>query len=292
MRIFDIKNKANSLLFNYEKIFKVFIYIGLINVLISIVSHVSSLISIFLSILTLTIGHGYVVSSLKTVNNMQDQIEPVDDALVGFTKIKKLFPTYFIYQLILTVIVIAICFIAAFIVFIAIGKENIQLLFQLFATYGTNMTLNSTQLLQMEELISNGVEIVLIFALIIVFVSLIYSLQFGLYPYVLEKYDIKGIAALKESSRLMKGNKWTLFKLQLSFIGWIILASLVVGLLSNVIGTFISNASIVNGIASIIAVFAETYLFNMKLNVCMAVFYEELDYYDKNTETVDEGESL
>ncbi|MGN1182723.1 MAG: DUF975 family protein, partial [Faecalibacillus sp.] len=239
MRIFDIKNKANSLLFNYEKIFKVFIYIGLINVLISIVSHVSSLISIFLSILTLTIGHGYVVSSLKTVNNMQDQIEPVDDALVGFTKIKKLFPTYFIYQLILTVIVIAICFIAAFIVFIAIGKENIQLLFQLFATYGTNMTLNSTQLLQMEELISNGVEIVLIFALIIVFVSLIYSLQFGLYPYVLEKYDIKGIAALKESSRLMKGNKWTLFKLQLSFIGWIILASLVVGLLSNVIGTFI-----------------------------------------------------
>lgn len=292
MRIFDIKNKANSLLFNYEKIFKVFIYIGLINVLISIVSHVSSLISIFLSILTLTIGHGYVVSSLKTVNNMQDQIEPVDDALVGFTKIKKLFPTYFIYQLILTVIVIAICFIAAFIVFIAIGKENIQLLFQLFATYGTNMTLNSTQLLQMEELISNGVEIVLIFALIIVFVSLIYSLQFGLYPYILEKYDIKGIAALKESSRLMKGNKWTLFKLQLSFIGWIILASLVVGLLSNVIETFISNASIVNGIASIIAVFAETYLFNMKLNVCMAVFYEELDYYDKNTETVDEGESL
>jgi uncharacterized membrane protein len=36
--------------------------------------------------------------------------------------------------------------------------------------------------------------------------------------------------ALKESSRMMKGYKWKLFCLQLSFIGWLMLGTLTLGI--------------------------------------------------------------
>lgn len=293
MRIFDIKNKANSLMVNYDKLFKVILYVGLINVVISTLSSsLPSLFSLILSILTITISHGCVVASLKTVNNMQEQIEPMDDAFVGFKKFKKLFSTYFIYQLILLVIMAVVCLVGGIIVITMIGKGNLEQLYQLVLTFSRVSSLDSSQVVQMVQLFGNSLGVIYLFVLIILVISVIYSLQFGLYPYILEKYNIRGIAALKESSRLMKGHKWTLFKLQLSFIGWMILSSLVVALFMNVLSIIIPSLAIISGISSVLGVFVETYLFNMKLNVCLAVFYEELDYFDKNTQNSYEGESL
>lgn len=293
MRIIDIKNKANSLLIDYEKIFKVILYVGLLNVVISTLSNqLPSFLGMILSILTLTVGHGCIVASLKTVNNMQDQIEPMDDAFIGFIKIKKLFSTYFIYQIILLIIVAIICFVGGVIVMTMIGKTNLTQLYQLILTVSRSSSFDSTQLVQMMQLFGNSVSVIYLFMIIVVTISVIYSLQFGLYPYILEKYNIKGVAALKESSRLMKGHKWTLFKLQLSFIGWMMLSSLVVALFMNVFSMLIPSAAIISGISSVLGVFVETYLFNMKLNVCLAVFYEELDYFDKNGQNENEGESL
>lgn len=293
MRIFDIKNKANSLMVNYDKLFKVILYVGLINVVISTLSSsLPSLFSLILSILTITISHGCVVASLKTVNNMQEQIEPMDDAFVGFKKFKKLFSTYFIYQLILLVIMAVVCLVGGIIVITMIGKGNLEQLYQLVLTFSRVSSLDSSQVVQMVQLFGNSLGVIYLFVLIILVISVIYSLQFGLYPYILEKYNIRGIAALKESSRLMKGHKWTLFKLQLSFIGWMILSSLVVALFMNVLSIIIPSLAIISGISSVLGVFVETYLFNMKLNVCLAVFYEELDYFDKNGQNENEGESL
>ena len=293
MRIFDIKNKANSLMVNYDKLFKVILYVGLINVVISTLSSsLPSLFSLILSILTITISHGCVVASLKTVNNMQEQIEPMDDAFVGFKKFKKLFSTYFIYQLILLVIMAVVCLVGGIIVITMIGKGNLEQLYQLVLTFSRVSSLDSSQVVQMVQLFGNSLGVIYLFVLIILVISVIYSLQFVLYPYILEKYNIRGIAALKESSRLMKGHKWTLFKLQLSFIGWMILSSLVVALFMNVLSIIIPSLAIISGISSVLGVFVETYLFNMKLNVCLAVFYEELDYFDKNTQNSYEGESL
>ena len=65
-----------------------------------------------------------------------------------------------------------------------------------------------------------------------------------------------------------------------------------VALFMNVLSIIIPSLAIISGISSVLGVFVETYLFNMKLNVCLAVFYEELDYFDKNTQNSYEGESL
>lgn len=99
------------------------------------------------------------------------------------------------------------------------------------------------------------------------------------------------MAALKESSRLMKGNKWTLFKLELSFLGWMILSAIIAGVIAMLVEMIIPISFLASLIESILTVFVSVYLYEMKLNVCVAVFYEELDYEDKygNMQAQDEG---
>ena len=102
MNIYDIKRKANELLVNHDKLFKVLLYIGIIQAIFSAVSTlfdgvVGGIVSLIITILTLTLSHGAIVASLKTVNNMEESIDEKEDALVGLKKIGHLFPTYFLY---------------------------------------------------------------------------------------------------------------------------------------------------------------------------------------------------
>ena len=61
---------------------------------------------------------------------------------------------------------------------------------------------------------------------------------FFLMPYIIaENPDIKPFEAAKLSWLMMRGNKWNLFKMSLSFMGWYILGSFTFGL-SNI---FFSN---------------------------------------------------
>jgi len=54
-----------------------------------------------------------------------------------------------------------------------------------------------------------------------------------LVPYILaDNPNIGAREALSESKRLMKGEKWNLFVLQLSFMGWTILSVLTVNILA------------------------------------------------------------
>jgi uncharacterized membrane protein len=51
-----------------------------------------------------------------------------------------------------------------------------------------------------------------------------------IYYILAENEDISAIEAIKESARIMKGNKFRLFKLGLSFIGWFILGMITLGI--------------------------------------------------------------
>jgi uncharacterized membrane protein len=61
--------------------------------------------------------------------------------------------------------------------------------------------------------------------------GIIVSLMLSQIYYILaENEDISAIEAIKESARIMKGNKFRLFKLGLSFIGWFILGMITLGI--------------------------------------------------------------
>ncbi len=295
MNIYDIKRKANELLVNHDKLFKVLLYIGIIQAIFSAVSTlfdgvVGGTVSLIITILTLTLSHGAIVASLKTVNNMEESIDEQEDALVGFKKIGHLFQTYFLYDFIIGII----CFVVGiigFLIIMSVSSVSIEQFLQLFTITINGLTVSQAQIVNTADAFSNVFSILMLVICLIIFISVYFSLKFGLFNYILQKYDITGMAALKESSRLMKGNKWTLFKLELSFLGWMILSAIIAGVIAMLVEMIIPISFLASLIESILTVFVSVYLYEMKLNVCVAVFYEELDYEDKygNMQAQDEG---
>ena len=64
--------------------------------------------------------------------------------------------------------------------------------------------------------------------------GIIKSFEYAIIPYILaDDAEISSKDAFKKAKQMMRGNKWRLFKLEFSFIGWIILCVLTLG-----IGTF------------------------------------------------------
>lgn len=295
MNIYDIKRKANELLVNHDKLFKVLLYIGIIQAIFSAVSTlfdgvVGGTVSLIITILTLTLSHGAIVASLKTVNNMEESIDEQEDALVGFKKIGHLFQTYFLYDFIIGII----CFVVGiigFLIIMSVSSVSIEQFLQLFTFTINGLTVSQAQIVNTADAFSNVFSILMLVICLIIFISVYFSLKFGLFNYILQKYDITGMAALKESSRLMKGNKWTLFKLELSFLGWMILSAIIAGVIAMFLEIILPVPFLVTLIESILTTFVSIYLYEMKLNVCVAVFYEELDYEDKygNMQSQDEG---
>ena len=295
MNIYDIKRKANELLVNHDKLFKVLLYIGIIQAIFSAVSTlfdgvVGGIVSLIITILTLTLSHGAIVASLKTVNNMEESIDEKEDALVGLKKIGHLFPTYFLYDFIIGII----CFVVGiigFLIIMSVSSVSIEQFLQLFTITINGITVSQAQIVNTADAFSNVFSILTLVICLIIFIAVYFSLRFGLFNYILQKYDMTGVDALKESSRLMKGNKWTLFKLELSFLGWMILSAIIAGVFTMLVEIIIPISFLASLIESILTVFVSVYLYEMKLNVCVAVFYEELDYEDKygNMQAQDEG---
>ena len=275
MNIYDIKNKANEVLRQPNQLFKVILYVGIIQALFSALSGLfdgilGSIISLILSILTVTLGHGIIVASLKVVNNNGNLVDEKEDSLVGIKRFGQLFPTYFLYRVVVALAGIVVGVIGMLLMYTMITDAQFSNLSQLVLMYVNKSTISQEEIVNIVDSLSNVFSFVFILVIIISILSVYLSLKFGLFNYILQKYNYTGLTALKESSRLMKGNKWTLFKLEFSFFGWMILA----GLVSGVVAMFITG---------VVSTFFSAYFYDVKLNTCFAVFYEELDYADKNS---------
>ena len=78
-----------------------------------------------------------------------------------------------------------------------------------------------------------GIKLVL-WTLLFIIPGIIKSYEYSIIPYILaDDAEISSKDAFKKAKQMMKGNKWRLFKLEFSFIGWFVLCVLTLG-----IGTF------------------------------------------------------
>ncbi len=78
-----------------------------------------------------------------------------------------------------------------------------------------------------------GIKTVL-WTLLFIIPGIIKSYEYAIIPYILaDDAEISSKDAFKKAKQMMKGNKWRLFKLELSFFGWFVLCVLTFG-----IGTF------------------------------------------------------
>lgn len=140
-------------------------------------------------------------------------------------------------------------------------KTEITTLFEGFSYFGKAFVL----------LILMGVKIFL-WTLLFIVPGIIATFRYSQAFYVLIDHpEYSANQCLKESSLMMKGNKWKLFCLELSFIGWIILASVPAGIISAM------NLGISSGFGGIILAIimaAPTLFVDAYLNVAATVFYE------------------
>ena len=68
---------------------------------------------------------------------------------------------------------------------------------------------------------------VILWSLLLIIPGVIAAYSYAMTPYLMAEFpDLRVMEAIRESKRLMRGNKWRLFCLQFSFIGWELLALL------------------------------------------------------------------
>ena len=73
-----------------------------------------------------------------------------------------------------------------------------------------------------------------LWTLLFIVPGIIKTYEYSIIPYILaDDPEISSKDAFKKAKQMMKGNKWRLFKLEFSFIGWFVLCVLTLG-----IGTF------------------------------------------------------
>ena len=75
-----------------------------------------------------------------------------------------------------------------------------------------------------------GIKLVL-WTLLFIIPGIIKSYEYSIIPYILaDDPEISSKGAFKKAKQMMKGNKWRLFKLEFSFIGWFVLCVLTLGI--------------------------------------------------------------
>ena len=88
-----------------------------------------------------------------------------------------------------------------------------------------------------------GIKLVL-WSLLFIIPGIIKSFEYAIIPYILaDDPEISSKDAFKKANQMMKGNKWRLFKLEFSFIGWFILCVLTLGIGTLFLMPYISAAT-------------------------------------------------
>lgn len=268
--------RARELLFNAQpqmiRIFTIMMLINLVTMLLNGNSGLMQMISLIVTILFLTFEHGYIVSSLKVARNDYHSLND-DDAVVGFKRIKELFTTYLIRYLILMVVVFVLLLIMLLLARMMFGSaiDYLIILIRSYSGYYDMYSILYTWL----SLYPNIAYFIIICMLILVVIAYILSIYLFATPYLLEQFHLKNTQAISESFQFIKGYKFDLFKLQFSFLGWMILVGVIDGFMLN----FLSFIPIVGSlIASVVSGFVAIYTYLPQYHVSQAIFFEEVAY--------------
>lgn len=281
MNIKSIKNRANELLIyskpQFIRVLLIMLVIGLIPSILDGNNGLIAFLSFVITILFFPFDHGYIVSSLKIVRNNYVSLKD-EDAWVGFTRFKELFPTYFIMNLIIFAVEFCITLIMTFILIMFYGAALSSLPSAI--TYGDTNAL--IQLLLASPTFVFGI---LLFVIIVFAVNYILSIYLFAVPYLLEQYHMETMQAVKESVQFIRGYAIDLFKLDISYIGWFILVAIIESIFVRFLGSIpflgVAISTVLSGVVGI-------YTFLPQYKLSRAIFFEEIAYQRYGVQTQQE----
>lgn len=268
MNIKMIKQRAREIArVNKTSLARICLIIGIISALPSLLNADNALIRIlhFIAVvLLLAVEQGYVVAGLKAVTDREYDLSD-NDAVYGVMNWIEYIPTY----------------LTKFLVNFVCGAIFVMLI--LILSFGSIATVfasidDSFGVSPLPSIMSNISSLSLVLLLIVlvaaVFVMCWINLRMFAMTYLHQEYGMKGFDALKESFSLMKGHCWDLFKINLSFIGWIFLCAIIEGMISELLGQ--------NGIAgllgAVLGAAIGAYTYQPAYITVHALFYKEIAF--------------
>lgn len=100
------------------------------------------------------------------------------------------------------------------------GAPKIETLFSRFSYLGNALLLRLLMLVK-----------ILVWTLLFIIPGIIAAYRYSMAPFIMaENPDLSATESIEKSKQMMAGNKWRLFCLQLSFIGWLLLAAFTGGI--------------------------------------------------------------
>lgn len=208
MSISQIKKEAlSSLKGRWGKIIGITLLYFLITIGISLVESYVPFAGIALIVITVPISFGYIGQMIKFTRG--EEVGLCDYFSIGFSNFGKswsIVGNTLLKLLVYIILYVVTIFGMVFIITFSIVKNDIKML---------------------------GIGIAL---LVLVFIILYVLLLVKSYLYTIVEYigndkpELTGKQVVEESARLMKGNRLKFFGLQLSFIGWVLLAVLTLGI--------------------------------------------------------------
>ena len=188
--------------------------------------------------LTALLGGGLVNTNSGTVMNISSNLRRYAETdYYGYSPLYRFLdslPSFIVPLLIvltaLTVIYVVICLIIGGAMSLGYAKFNLALvdhkdarisdLFSQFSRFGDGFVLN----------LLTGI-FVFLWSLLLVIPGIIAGYRYVMAPYILyENPGMRPMDAIRASKNLMQGNKWRLFCLHWSFIGWSLLSMLTLGI--------------------------------------------------------------
>ena len=255
MTISELKKDAKvKLAGNYKKAIAIsLLYYFIVILLNSIpqfinITIVNIIYLILVAIISIPLSFGMISSIIKIVRN--EDVKTSDFINIGLSNIKGVWRTYLrtMIKLILPIIII----VAAYLFLIVTVVQTV---------FVTGMGGEVTSELSTRFSIS----IAVVFVALIFF--MIKSLSYSLTMYILhDKPTATGKEINEESALLMKGNKWKIFLLGLSFIGWFFLILFITCLVSI----------FVNEIAGVVISYVGSIALTPYIYASLICFYEDL----------------
>lgn len=192
--------------------FIIFFIISFIENLLPDDSAITGLFSILATIIEIPLGFGFIFSMLKLFK--KEDIKAFDFLSLGFSNFGKswLIVLQTILKLILPIILMIISYIL-----IAFGS---------IAAIGTYMY-SVTAASSFSALLIIGIILLIVSTIWFITKSYYYPLSFII---AIENPEMTSKEAVLKSQELMEGNRWKLFCLQFSFIGWAILGAFTLGI--------------------------------------------------------------
>lgn len=183
-----------------------FIYSLIVWVIDFILSFIPGIGGIILTVISLPISYGFLVSFMKLKRN--EEVSYVDFLSLGFSNFGKVWGVFgnMILKLIVPVVLVVIFVIGMVFSGVGIAAE-------------TTISGSSTSFSWLLIILAFGYFASILFLTV---KGYLYTLSY----YILyDNPDKTGKEIVEESERLMKGNRWSFFWLGLTFIGWVILSA-------------------------------------------------------------------